>query len=124
VIELKEGRYYVGVWWVAWTGGDWMACVWRDDKEEHLQYRFRYYADDKAFDSDDTKNWYSMARDIQPDAETIEQVNTVARAIGAELEAVDVEYIYIGGDNMKAWRALQNAPWAHWRRADDEGANG
>jgi hypothetical protein len=51
----------VGVWFLKTTEKqDWMAClreVIPDDKYE-LTYRFRYYEDDKAFESEDRKSWY------------------------------------------------------------------
>ena len=34
----------------AWEGSQWI-----------MEYRFRYYKDDKVFDSKDVKNWYKMA---------------------------------------------------------------
>jgi len=119
-IELKPGRYYVGVWWMAWTGGDWMACIWNDGERECLQYRFRYHVDDKVFDSDDQKSWYEMTREIQPDAVIVQEMNTSVRALGAAIGAVEIEYIYIGGDSEKVFRAIVNAPWAHFRKAGDE----
>lgn len=98
-----------------------MACVWNDGEREHLQYRFRYHVDDRVFDSDDRKSWYELARDgIRPDAVVIAEMNTVVRALGAEIGADEIEYIYIGGDSEKAYRAIINAPWAHFRKAGDE----
>lgn len=51
----------VGVWFMPITETqDWMATVREvePDARYELVYRFRYYKDDKAFDSQDEKNWY------------------------------------------------------------------
>ena len=53
----------VGIWYLVTIQNhqDWMAAIREiePDKKYELTYRFRYYKDDKAFDSEDKKNWYS-----------------------------------------------------------------
>lgn len=49
----------VGIWYVSMDGQDWMAHVAEEDETFELTYRHRYYVDDKNFDSEDKKNWYS-----------------------------------------------------------------
>ena len=47
-IEFKPGRYFVGIWAAAFDDGNVLGSVWSDDQKEwHLQYRFRYIKDDK-----------------------------------------------------------------------------
>lgn len=52
----------VGAWFISTipNSQDWLAAVREIEPDEkyELIYRFRYYKDDKHFDSDDTKNWY------------------------------------------------------------------
>lgn len=51
----------VGIWFLPTTENqDWMATVREiePDAKYELVYRFRYYKDDKVFDSEDEKNWY------------------------------------------------------------------
>jgi hypothetical protein len=51
----------VAVWFLALDNKrDWMAAVREiePDAKYELVYRFRYYVDDKTFDSEDKKNWY------------------------------------------------------------------
>lgn len=51
----------VGVWFLNHLPmQDWMAAVQEiePDSKYKLTYRFRYYKDDKVFDSEDKKNWY------------------------------------------------------------------
>lgn len=56
-IELNENT--VGIWYVSMDGMDWMAHIAEEDETFELTYRHRYYEDDKNFDSDDRKSWYS-----------------------------------------------------------------
>ncbi len=52
----------VAVWFVTTITNkqDWMAAVreLEPDQKYELVYRFRYYVDDKQWDSEDKKNWY------------------------------------------------------------------
>lgn len=49
----------IGMWNVALgERGNWLAHLARDDKGIVLTYRFRWYRDDKTYDSGDKKNWY------------------------------------------------------------------
>ena len=52
----------VGVWFLSTIKNkqDWLAAVREiePDAKYELVYRFRYYKDDKPYDSADTKNWY------------------------------------------------------------------
>jgi hypothetical protein len=49
---------------------DWLCSVSEHDDGIHIDYRFRYYNDDKTFDSEDTKNWYKavVPKDETPSA--------------------------------------------------------
>lgn len=53
--------------WAAWhfefrgpRPGNFLAMIMRDadDRPWYLQYRFRYYVDDKIFESDDDRSWF------------------------------------------------------------------
>lgn len=60
MIEFDEK--IVAIWYVSTIPDkqDWMAALREvePDQKYHLKYRFRYYRDDKIFDSDDKRNWY------------------------------------------------------------------
>jgi hypothetical protein len=59
--ELKPTHFYLGVWraMLADDNGDFMAMVWKDEADGlwHLKLRFRYYQDDKYFESKDERSW-------------------------------------------------------------------
>ncbi len=60
MIEVNDRT--VGFWYVTLPHqhGDWMAALQLLDGDRFkLTYRFRYYEDEKVFDSNDRKNWYS-----------------------------------------------------------------
>ncbi len=58
-MSLKLSEDTVGIWAVdLMNGSDYLAALWREDDVYVMEYRFRYYVDDKTFDSDDKKNWY------------------------------------------------------------------
>ena len=60
-IEINERT--IAVWAVSFMkedNMDWLAGAWETDDEYIAMYRFRYYVDDKTFDSNDKKNWYKM----------------------------------------------------------------
>lgn len=60
MIEFTERT--IGVWYCELDGSqDYLCSVWRTEEGGLVcKYRFRYYVDDKSFDSDDKKNWYEM----------------------------------------------------------------
>jgi hypothetical protein len=88
VVEVRDGRYFSQMWFV--NAGDrsmdWMAALWRDPGEGFvLQYRFRYYVDDRAHGSEDVKNWYrvNFKADV-PEAEGLRAGNLIATLTAAQ----------------------------------------
>lgn len=80
MIELRDGDYIVGVWIAPLPPqlgrpGNLMATLWRRDDIWHLVWRFRYFVDDKVFESADEKSWY---RTHAPCATLTEAVATEA----------------------------------------------
>lgn len=89
-IELTKNT--LGVWTVSLPaqqfgkhtgGGDWLCAAWAEGEKYIIEYRFRYYLDDKAFDSEDIKNWYRM--EIQKDGATEDKIIEVVRALVKKL---------------------------------------
>ena len=59
---MFDGRYLSTVWSVLSKSEDWLAFLWRDrDSQWRLTHRFRYYRDNKVFDSDDVVSWEDLA---------------------------------------------------------------
>jgi len=61
-IGILMDEKIVAIWFLATIPGhqDWMAGLREivPDEKYELTYRFRYYEDDKIFESKDKKNWY------------------------------------------------------------------
>lgn len=74
-IEVRDGRRFASWWFFSGHRFDWLCALYRDlpDGEWTVQYRFRYYADDRVHGSEDEKSWWS------------------AKFPGAALEEADVE---------------------------------
>ena len=52
----------VGLWYLEMSNGNLGGGIWRipDARGFIMRWRFRYYLDDKTFDSNDKKNFYSL----------------------------------------------------------------
>ena len=119
MIEIKKGDYYVGLWFVSYRGGDWMAVVKREKGEEaySLIYRFRYRKDDKFFEeSEDEKSWYEMRISGKDGGEVsgdeLVQVGDDAAALVDAAQAPSDLYQYlIFGDGDAFLKALEGAPF-------------
>ena len=60
-IEFKKDRYFTGIWFGnLFPDQDFMGAMYKEGNDWVIKYRFRYIVDDKIFDSDDTKSWYTL----------------------------------------------------------------
>lgn len=124
IIELQEGRHYYGFWWVAWENCDWLLCAWHEDGSDRVNavYRFRYYRDDKVWDSEDEKSVYELSIPIhsQDPQETYRVVedkfSAMAQLLAYASNAHEAEYVRIDGDHNAAARALMQSSWANVKR--------
>lgn len=59
---IEIGDATIGMWCVSLPAGDWLAHLGRlqDGHTFELVFRFRWYRDDKVFDSADEKSWTRM----------------------------------------------------------------
>jgi pullulanase/glycogen debranching enzyme len=64
-IDIKPEYHYAGLWraQLVQSEGDFLAVVFHDTERWRLVYRFRYYVDNKVFNSDDRKSWYEWRSD-------------------------------------------------------------
>ena len=62
--RLDWTNYYIGFWYVAWPGGNWLCGVWREKGDAEgtwrRRVRIRLFADDKDFGSQDVKAWEEL----------------------------------------------------------------
>lgn len=128
MIELSKDIYIYGIWFCGNGKQDWMACLSRKDGEGwKLQYRFRYYSDDLAFESKDTKNWYSFTCTDSSDEcgrVTAEKVNELVhsmlgRDMGTTIDFVDLQ---CRGDDPKVFFEMGSRPWSNMKVMSKEEA--
>ena len=112
-----DSKTTVGIWYLVLVrdNTDIMAAVTEvePDKRYKLDYRFRYYADDKVFNSEDKKSWYHLEAQI-----TKEKMISLARGMFTALEiAADglLCEILNNTDILDFERRLKAAPFMHWK---------
>jgi hypothetical protein len=127
MLEFKEGRYYLGLWFFTLPveltnfgkGGDFMACVWREQDSDDwvMDYRFRHCKDDKIWNTDDQTSWYQAT--MRSTEEAIEKrVNEfVAAAAKAAKPDTETSFFAIKGDLSVFVTKLEGdrPPWLHVR---------
>lgn len=78
----------LGFWYVELRNGNWMASLHRRPEGMLLKYRFRYYKDNKAFDSQDEKSGYTVTHPGQS-PEVIQTLIQTVRDLIAHLKITD-----------------------------------
>jgi len=123
MIEFNEDTYCLGIWYLQGHRSDWLAAVTRDGNGPLvLRYRFRRYRDGKAFDSDDEKSWWqATCPNGGSEDEIIRVVDGIMNDLIAKGFSVGEPWraIVRGGAEV-ALQQLQQAPFIHLRRVDDE----
>jgi hypothetical protein len=115
-----------GQWFVGDGKSDWLGTLGIDAKDDVwvLEYRFRYYEDEKAHDSKDRKNWYHTRGPDKSDATRDKFLAGVKMLLllleakfGAKADFVDLQ---CGADNPKIFFEISSRPWSHMRVATPE----
>ena len=118
MIELKPGVLYHSVLLVALDGpaGDFMGMLSTNDGEKQAQFvgRFRWYYDDKVFDSEDHKKWLHIVLPEGADREKFLEAFLKILAHGPTSCAGQV--LEIDGDYKKAMKILTKHPWFSMKR--------
>lgn len=122
MIEINDNTEFVGVWFanLPEDDGDFMAAVFRKRGESkwQIRYRFRYYADKRAHDSDDRKSWWSGSFDGDA-AKAKAAVENMCAVIGMRRR----DFVDMAGAKTarEMLELLAARPWAHLQT---EGAKG
>lgn len=81
-------EHTVGIWQIEFPDGNWMAVVNEQAPGEfHGVMRFRWYRDDKAFNSSDVKRSYEMTTSSVSTQEVIEKMRAVVEQIRGVMHA-------------------------------------
>ena len=121
-IDFRETATAVRCWFAGWAGEmDWSCVLYRlPDGDGVLEYRFRYYEDERIEDSADRKTWTLVParRAGEPGlADLASAGRSLLRVIRECRRTADVvEEIEITDGDVIA--ALAGRPWAHVTRID------
>lgn len=127
MIDLSPNTYIYGIWFCYGDDTDWMACLSKKlDGPWTFQYRHRYYADDKAFDSEDRKSWYSWKGQDGTD----ESLQKFLGGIGTVTEAIEAQYgnpmdfiqLECLGSDEKVFFEMGSRPWSNMKMISKEEA--
>lgn len=111
----------VAIWFINTTETqDWMACLRevKPEEEYELIYRFRYYKDDKAFDSEDEKSWYK-GRITGTRAYVLASTRAVAK-IMEEFAAGKLYELVNEGDYEAFVKKFMDAPFVYAKQVSKE----
>jgi hypothetical protein len=118
MIEITERTQ--AIWYVQGKQMDWLACIESAEEEGRfkLTYRFRYYVDKKAWDSEDRKSWYEMtAADMAKGIETVRMLAEVIKMRAKAEGAGEMWELLRGTGSMKSFMAQFAAlPFAHMKQ--------
>lgn len=120
LIDFTERTHVVAIWHLQGRNEDMQAALFRAAPGEPLQFRFRTrtYADDRAFDSEDKKEFYALNHVPADETEAIalgdaflgEFVEMGYLAPGKRLERLDVN-----GNYERFLDLAQTVSWMHVR---------
>ena len=120
MIELKEGWYYSAVWFIdaGHIGQDVMGMIWKEgpkdsDEPWKLSYRFRYYNDDKVFESKDEKSWHNASCKANTLEEELVSVTKKSFQHLADEMGGKFTWNTIRGDHMAAFVAITGEECTH-----------
>lgn len=117
-LELKDGRFVLGIWFLSDDAGasDAMIAAYRDGPdpgEWTLTWRFRYYVDDRVFNSDDVRSVYS-ARKTCAEAELLAAARTLVGVMALKYPRVDERLVRSASADV-VLRAIERRSWCHSR---------
>lgn len=113
-MNVKEDDYLLGIWFVGWGTGDWMATAKRTkDMGFEIEYRFRYYEGPDPWDGKDSKNWYKAATPETDEEKVIAAMDGVWGIIANRPDKEITDRILIRGGSEKFIKAIQGKSWFH-----------
>jgi hypothetical protein len=104
VMAIEIDEKIVAIWYLrTLPDQDWMAGLreLEPNQKYSFTYRFRYYKDDKAFDSKDVKNWYEGTVNSTRN-EAIEAFRFLGKTM--EVMATDKLYEFINDGDLENFR--------------------
>ncbi len=120
-IEIKDERYFAAMWFCTPSigGVDWHGALYKDNCGPwEFRYRFRYYADDKAHDSEDIKNWYTASfRGSEEEKHVMKLIEQMTDMVSRQFGGAPVHKIILRTSKAAdVLRALEREKFAHIKR--------
>lgn len=111
-MELNDGDYILGTWFAEQMGfGNFIATVKRGkDGKWEGEYRFRYYVDDKQFDSQDKKRFYRFTADCSEE-KMLELMREVFEFVKPMYPNGPYDEMIVQGSADKFMELAQDRPW-------------
>jgi hypothetical protein len=126
-VDLSADIHIYGIWFVPGGNKDWMASLSKKDGEPwKLHYRFRYYRDDLAFDSDDIKSGYT-ATAVDDSDESRDRLLGCLKTLVPMTEQnmgnpADFLLLDCRGDDPKVFFEFGSRPWSNIKMLSREEA--
>lgn len=126
-VELGPDIHIYGIWFVPGPNQDWMGSLTKKDGEPwQMKYRFRYYADDKAFDSQNRKSGYTVTANDDTDKtrdHIVAGTNKLVEIIEERFQnKADFVLLDCRGDDPKVLFEIGSRPWANMKMLSREEA--
>jgi len=113
ILDIVEGRYFVGFWFVEGEKVDWFAAVWRDQgKPWRAMYRFRYAPEVR---DPGRKSVYGIEAKTGSDEDErkIMDALNMAGEMTAQVHKTKVQYVDVRSDSVQVVMGkLLAQPWA------------
>src|SRR6266571_1366981 len=117
-VVIKEGRYFIGIWFLAGDEVDWMATAYRDLADEvgkwSVRHRFRYYSkwSNDPWDGRDRKSAYHMTINGVEEREVKEKIDKLTMMM---VETMGYRRSYLNlqtSDHTRVLEELSKQKWA------------
>jgi hypothetical protein len=106
----------VGLWFIELDdSSDFMAMLACTDNDHAWEfvYRFRYYLDDKAFDSADKKSWYRATIEAPDEKTVILRTRAAITAVAGLAQGRHYECLRGGKTPVQFFAELRKLPFIH-----------
>ncbi len=120
LLDMRPGNYISRVWFFSKPDAkfDVLMVLKRElpDGLWQFEYRFRYYEDENAFDSEDEKRaWYAEFPTMKPEAQVIRELSPVIEMIEATTR-LDMDVVIIESDEpLVAIELLKRKKWFNFK---------
>tara|TARA_Y100000310_G_C20644506_1_gene795798 strand:- start:1060 stop:1437 length:378 start_codon:yes stop_codon:yes gene_type:complete len=122
-MHLTQDTYVHAMFFMECDDFNWMATIFRRGEGPWQgEYRFRYFMDNKAHDSEDERSWYEGQAPDSSD-ESLQGLMEAMRTAGggmAEHLEVPFEEIPVGGGPERTVEVLSQQPWANVKTVNSQ----